>query len=251
MWRSIFTPKWLLLHTAVLGLAVLMANLSFWQFDRLDAKKLFNRTVNSHIAEPIRELSVVLTPTTSVQDVEWRRVAVKGVFKADDAITVINRSQDGSAGYNSVVPLMLPDGSALLVNRGFVLLAMQTPDISKGEVTIIGYLRVSQERTGLGLKDSDSKDTTEFQRFDVPRIASQVDYSVLPMFLQLIQQDPPGTSQWPAPVALPPLDEGSHLSYAVQWLFFSLVAITAWIIVIRRKLRGPITDEAVQAHTSA
>jgi cytochrome oxidase assembly protein ShyY1 len=228
-----------------------MTNLSFWQLHRLDAKKLFNKAVTSHVAEPVRDISTVLTDTSSVKDAEWRRVAVKGVFNADDAVTVINRSQDGSAGYDSVVPLMLSDGSALLVNRGFVPLAMQSPDISKGEVTIIGYLRVSQERTGLGLKDSDSQDTTEFQRFDVPRIASQVDYTVLPMFLQLIQQDPPGTSEWPAPVALPPLDEGSHLSYAVQWLFFSLVALTAWIIVIRRKLRAPITDVAVQAHTSA
>lgn len=251
MWRSLFSPKWLFLHAAILGLVVLMTNLSFWQFHRLDAKKLFNKTVTSHVAEPIREISTVLTDTTAVKDVEWRRVAVQGVFNANDAVTVINRSQDGSAGYNTVVPLMLPDGSAVLVNRGFIPLAMTTPDISKNEVTVIGYLRVSQERTGLGLKDSDSKDTTEFQRVDVPRIASQVDYTVLPMFLQLIQQDPVGTSQWPAPVALPPLDEGSHLSYAVQWLFFSLVALTAWIIVIRRKLRGPITDEAVQAHTSA
>jgi cytochrome oxidase assembly protein ShyY1 len=251
MWRSLFSPKWLFLHAAILSLVVLMTNLSFWQLHRLDAKKLFNKAVTSHVAEPVREISAVLTNTTSVKDVEWRRVAVKGVFNANDAVTVINRSQDGSAGYNSVVPLMLPDGTALLVNRGFVPLAMTTPDISKNEVTVIGYLRVSQERTGLGLKDSDSKDTTEFQRFDVPRIASQVDYTVMPMFLQLIQQDPAGTSQWPAPVALPPLDEGSHLSYAVQWLFFSLVALTAWIIVIRRKLRGQITDGAVQAHTSA
>ena len=251
MWRRLFSPKWLLLHIAVFGLIALMVNLSFWQLDRLDSKKLFNKTVISHVNEPIRELSVVLTGSTSPDVVEWRRIAVKGTFKSQDAVTVINRSQDGSAGYNSVVPLMLPNGSAILVNRGFVPLAMKTPDITDGEVTIIGYLRVSQERTGLGLKDSESKQTTEFQRLDVPRIASQVNYTVLPMFLQLIQQDPAGTSEWPAPVALPPLDEGSHLSYAVQWLFFSLVALTAWIIVIRRKLRGTITDEVVQAHTSA
>lgn len=240
----------MLLHVAVLGLAALMANLSFWQLDRLDSKKAFNKVVNSHIAEPVRELSVVLTDSTSPKEVEWRRVAVKGVFESDDAVTVINRSQDGSAGYDSLVPLMLPDGSAILVNRGFVPLAMPTPDISSAEVTIIGYLRVSQERTGLGLKDADSLDTKEFQRFDVPRIASQLDYAVLPMFLQLIQQNPAATMQWPAPVALPPLDEGSHLSYAVQWIFFSLVALTAWIIVIRKKLKEPVTREAAPERTS-
>lgn len=227
-----------------------MTNLSFWQLDRLDAKKQFNKTVNSHIAEPVREFSAVLTDSTSVQDVEWRRVAVKGVFEPDDAVTVINRSQDGSAGYDSLVPLKLSDGSAVLVNRGFVPLAMKTPEITTGEVTVIGFLRVSQERTGLGLKDSDSRLTTEFQRFDVPRIASQLEYRVQPMFLQLIQQEPQKKSEWPAPVALPPLDEGTHMSYAVQWMFFSLVALTAWIIVIRKKLKEPTTRAAVPAQTS-
>lgn len=234
----------------MLGLAALMANLSFWQLDRLDAKKQFNKTVNGHIAEPVRELSAVLKGGTSPDAVEWRRVAAKGFFQPDDAVTIINRSQDGSAGYDSLVPFMLRDGSALLVNRGFVPLAMPTPDISSVEVTVVGYLRASQERTGLGLKDSDSLDTTEFQRFDVPRIASQLDYPVLPMFLQMIQQDPGSGTQWPAPVALPPLDEGSHLSYAVQWMFFSLVALTAWIIVIRKKLNEPTKREAAPGQTS-
>ena len=228
-----------------------MVNLSFWQFDRLDSKRAFNRSVTTHIAEPVEPLSKVLTDTVRPADVEWRRVTVRGVFDATHAVTVINRSQDGSAGYDSLVPLTIEGGTAVLVNRGFVPLAMANPEIASGEVTAIGFLRASQARSGLGLKDSDAKDTTEFQRFDVPRIASQLDTPVLPMFLQLIQLEPAGASQWPAPVPLPILDEGSHMSYAVQWLFFSLVALTAWIVVIRRKLRETITDEVVQAHTSA
>ena len=241
----------MLLHVAVAGLVVLMVNLSFWQLHRLQSKKEFNKTVTSHIAEPVQKISVVLADDVSTTDVEWRRVVATGVFDPDHAVTVINRSQDGSAGYDSLVPLILPGGSAVLVNRGFVPLAMATPDIKDGEVTVVGYLRVSQQRTGLGLKDSESKDTTEFQRFDVPRIAAQLDYPVLPMFLQLIQQDPANNSDWPAPVALPALDEGPHLSYAVQWMFFSLVAITAWVIVIRKRLKEPSTREAAPTQTSA
>ena len=69
------------------------------------------------------------------------------------------------------------------------------------------------------------------------------------MFLQLIAESPADASQWPAKVALPPLDEGTHMSYALQWFFFCLVALTAWIVVVRRKI-GQVNALA-QEQTSA
>ena len=251
MWRSLFSPKWLLVHIGVAGLVVLMLNLSLWQFHRLDDKKAFNLAVTTRIAQPVRPVFSVLTATELPTNIEWRRVEATGTYDPDEAVTIINRSQNGSAGYDTLVPLTTESGTKILVNRGFVPLAQQAPALPNGKVIVVGYLRASQSRTGLGLKDADSKETTEFQRFDVPRISSQIEGNVAPMFLQLIQDSSSDSEQWPAPVPLPPLDEGSHLSYAVQWIFFSLVALTAWGFVVRKKLRDVATDAAVQAQTSA
>ena len=249
MWRSLFSPKWLLVHIGTAGLIVLMFNLSLWQFHRLDEKKAFNASVSSRIAQPVDPFFSILTDDASPTDIEWRRVEISGTYDTETAVSIINRSQNGSAGYDLLVPLSTDDGVKILVNRGFVPLAVPAPAIPSGRVTVVGYLRASQSRTGLGLKDSDSTKTTEFQRFDVPRIASQIDGDVAPMFLQLIQDSSSNPEQWPAPVPLPPLDEGSHLSYAVQWAFFSLVALTAWVVVVRKKLRESPTDGVVQEQT--
>jgi cytochrome oxidase assembly protein ShyY1 len=126
---------------------------------------------------------------------------------------------------------------------------MAPPAAPSGEIEIIGYLRASQTRSALGPIDSKEVGNTEFQRFDVPLISAHVGKTIEPMFLQLIQESPAGDSQWPAKVALPPLDEGTHLSYAFQWFFFCLVALTAWVVVVRRKILQ--ANASVQAQTSA
>ena len=41
-----------------------------------------------------------------------------------------------------------------------------------------------------------------------------------------------------APVAAPTLSSGPHLSYTVQWILFSLCAIGAWALLVRRALRA-------------
>jgi cytochrome oxidase assembly protein ShyY1 len=126
---------------------------------------------------------------------------------------------------------------------------MSTPAAPTGRIEIVGYLRASQSRSALGPIDSTDANNTEFQRFDVPLISAHVGRTLEPMFLQLIQESPAPSSQWPAKVPLPPLDEGTHLSYAMQWFFFCLVAFTAWVVVIRRKILQ--VNASVQAQTSA
>ena len=71
------------------------------------------------------------------------------------------------------------------------------------------------------------------------------------MFVQVIEENPTTAGPWPSVVGLPALGEGSHLSYAFQWAFFSLVSLTGWIVVIRRKWLAGSNDPSVQVPTSA
>jgi len=127
---------------------------------------------------------------------------------------------------------------------------MESPIAPSQPIQVLGYLRQSQNRSALGAVDSSDKDATEFQRFDIPRISQVMTGNVAPMFLQRIKETPSNNEQWPATVALPALSEGTHFSYAMQWFFFSLVALAAWVIVIRRKLLEKPTSEAAQEQTS-
>ena len=226
-----------------------MLNLGFWQLSRLDEKRNFNSVLSTHSSTPVQSLDVAVPAKWNKATSEWLRVSVTGSYDFSKAVTIINRSQDGTAGYNSVVPFTSTNNRTILVNRGFVPLVMEAPVAPTEEIEIIGYLRASQSRSALGPIDSTEAGNTEFQRFDIPLISAHVGKTIEPMFLQLITESPAGESQWPAKVALPPLDEGTHMSYALQWFFFCLVAFTAWVVVIRRKITQ--VNALTQAQTSA
>ena len=226
-----------------------MANLGFWQLNRLDQKREFNSVLQSHSSTPIQTLDKAVPDKWNKESSEWMRVTITGSYDPSKAVTIINRSQDGTAGYNSVVPFTSLNQRTILVNRGFVPLVMEPPIAPTGEIEIVGYLRASQARSALGPIDSTEAGNTEFQRFDIPLIAAHVGKTIEPMFLQLIEESPADASQWPAKVALPPLDEGTHMSYAMQWFFFCLVALTAWVVVVRRKISQ--VNASTQEQTSA
>jgi len=249
MVRKLLSPRWILIHIGVASFILLMLNLGFWQLNRLDDKKEFNTVLREHTSSPIRTLDKAVPTTWNTTTSEWIRVSITGTYDSSKAVTIVNRSQDGTAGYNSAVPFTSLSNRTILVNRGFIPLVIPTPPVPTGKIELVGYLRASQSRSALGPIDSTEAGNTEFQRFDIPLISSNVGGNLEPMFLQLIQESPASNSPWPAIVQLPPLDEGTHFSYALQWFFFCLVAFTAWVVVIRRKITQ--VNALTQAQTSA
>jgi surfeit locus 1 family protein len=249
MVRKLLSPRWVLIHIGVVSIILLMLNFGFWQLNRLDEKKNFNSVLRAHTSAPLQTLDEAVPIKWNKASNEWVRVSITGSYDSSKAVTIINRSQDGTAGYNSAVPFTSINNRTILVNRGFIPLALPTPVAPTGKIEIAGYLRASQTRSGLGPVDFKEVGNTEFQRFDIPLISTYVGGTVEPMFLQLIQESPAPDSQWPAKVPLPPLDEGSHLSYALQWFFFCLVALAAWVVVVRRKVSQ--INASLRAQTSA
>jgi cytochrome oxidase assembly protein ShyY1 len=250
MLRGLASPRWILIHIGIGSLTAFMMFLGFWQLNRLEVKRQLNDSIITRTAERVMPMADVLTKNANPQDLEWRRVSLTGTYKTEEAITVINRSQNNTAGYNVVVPLYTNDG-VVIINRGFVPLAITSPPSPTTPVTIVGFLRLSQQRSALGAIDSSDPEANEFQRFDIPRIAAGINADVAPMFVQVIEENPTTAGPWPSVVGLPALGEGSHLSYAFQWAFFSLVSLTGWIVVIRRKWLAGSNDPFVQAPTSA
>ena len=231
-----------------------MVNLGFWQLRRLDDKRTFNAKVTTRSEMPVEDIGRVTgagpgAPDFTAASFDWRRVTVKGSYHFEKAVRVVNRSQDGAAGYDQVVPLLTEEYGWVIVNRGFIPLSIDVAEtLPPDPVTVAGYLRVSQQRGALGAVDSTEIGNKDFQRFDIPLMAKQLNGTVFPMYVQLFKETPATIVQWPAPVSFPELSEGPHKSYAVQWFFFCLVALGAWGVVIRRKWRA---DGAATLQTPA
>ena len=221
-----------------------MVNLGFWQLRRLDDKRAFNAVLTERTEQPVTPIEQVLSPTVvgtddpEVATREWLPVSARGRYDNERAVTVINRSQNGTAGKDSLVPFVLSDGRTLLVNRGFVPLALDVPPAPTDEINVVGYLRRTETRGTLGAIDNTDRANTEFHRFDVDLIGARTGDGVVPMYLQLVKESPSLNAQWPAVNPLPEQDEGPHLSYAFQWFFFSLVGLAGWIVAAMRSVRA-------------
>ena len=228
-----------------------MISLGFWQLGRLDERKSANAIITSAMDRQPEPLSTVLPAGASstseqVKAAEYQPVYVSGVYRADEQVLVNNRTNNGSPGYWVVTPLVLADGTAVAINRGWIPFSY-TEDGSwddfappKGTVVVQGLLRQSQVRETNGLvsspKDPEAGTLRTLARLDVGRLAQQIDERLIPGYISLRAQDPPQVDL-PVPVPLPELSQGPHLGYAMQWFAFSLLTIIVYPLLLRRYAR--------------
>jgi cytochrome oxidase assembly protein ShyY1 len=237
MYRFLLRPKWIGFHLLVVAAIVTMVNLGFWQLRRLDQRQAFNALIEQRYDQPPVPLDEIVTPGVDPDDIEWRPITTSGEYLPDELILIANRSQNGRAGLNVVVPLQLDDGRILLVNRGFVPLSEETPaDLPATEVELVGRIRQSQERRLGQLSDPAEGELDTAQRVDIDRLSAQLPGEVVPVYVDLIESNPPEGGDWPEPVAAPTLGEGNHLSYAAQWFIFSTAVAVGWVLAVRRSI---------------
>jgi surfeit locus 1 family protein len=247
-YRFLRQPRWVLFSALMLGLVVLMVNLALWQLRRLDEK----RTRNDRIAEAVAAEPLALDPSSDLP--EWTTVSADGTYDVSHQVLIRNRSLGGQAGFHVVTPLRIADGPALLVNRGWIPLvgadgaAPAPPPPPTGAVSVSGRVRASQHK-GRFLSPTDPPEGTleQLYRVDIPRIAQQVPYPLLPVYVELISTVPEPGSPQPALIPVPEPDEGPHLAYAGQWIFFSGCVIAGWVLVVRRAAKASATSPATRA----
>ena len=237
MYWFLLRPKWIGFTLGIVLLIVVMINLGFWQLRRLDQRREFNAAVEARYDAAPQPLDSVLTLGTDPDDVQWRPVTAVGTYRTEGTVHIVNRSQNGFAGDNIVVPFDLGDGRVLLVNRGFLPMGDDVPPAPSGEVEVIGRLRPSQTRHFAQLSDPSAGTLTEAQRVDIPRLQQQVDGELVDMYVDVFASDP-ADSPVLEPVVKPDLSEGPHLSYAIQWFCFAVVALVGAVILLRRDRRA-------------
>jgi cytochrome oxidase assembly protein ShyY1 len=237
MYRFLLRPKWIGFHLLVAAGIVAMVSLSLWQMRRLDSRQEFNARVEARFDQPAESLDSLLTPSAEFADIEWRPAIAVGTYLPDEQVLIANRSQGGRAGDNILTPLVLDDGRIMLVNRGFVPLAIDVPAAPTGTIAVEGRLRQSQQRRLGQLSDRADGELTVAQRIDIDRLAPQFPGEVAPMYLDLIRSNPAQPTGLPDPVIPPDLSEGSHLSYSVQWLIFALCVAVGWVLAVRKSIQ--------------
>ncbi len=232
-------PGWAWGLLAVVGLAVLFCFLGRWQYGRHEAKVARNVRLDTDYAAPAVPLSELLGSATAplAPAVVWRPVRASGRYEPASSVLVRNRPLDGVYGYEVVVPLRLADGSALLVDRGWIPNGRtgarpdSVPAPPSGPVTVTGRLRPGEPAL------AQTPPPGQELRIDLARIGAQVGGPVYQAYLVLAEESPAPTT---SPAALPRPDEdlGPHLAYAWQWWGFAVSGFGLYGYYLRKETRG-------------
>ncbi|MEY2755993.1 MAG: hypothetical protein RJB65_2351 [Actinomycetota bacterium] len=258
MYRFLATPRWIGFHLLCAAAVAGMVTAGFWQLSRLDQRAVFKDDVRSRTAAPVVDLAELRADGDDglVAD-EWRRVEATGTYLADPQFTVVNVSQDGSAGQDPVNGLLLDDGTVLIVNRGFTTSADAVPPPPTGTVTVTGRIRLSQTAGYGQASDDGTQPLTQIRRVDLGALSQQFEQPVLPVYIDQTDMSIETAGRL-VPVAFPNLDGGPpHLSYALQWFTFSASVAVGWVLAVRKsvrtrkgiapKRRPPVIDDSYAA----
>lgn len=247
MYRFALRGRWLAGGLAVVAAAGVCVRLGIWQLHRLDERRDYTSLVDERGELPPASLDDVLpSGAGDVGDSEYRQVTVEGRYEIDHEILVLARSHQGVPGQHVLTPLRLSDGSAVLVNRGFVPVtdpeAVVPPEAraSGGAVVVEGVLRAS-ENGGRFFAATEAARTAgtlgHVNRIDVGRIDEEVPGSLRPAYVRVEAPIRESTGQVPTPLLPPEPGDGPHLGYAAQWFAFAVVFLAGWAVLIRRSAR--------------
>ncbi|HEY6099588.1 MAG TPA: SURF1 family protein, partial [Anaeromyxobacter sp.] len=158
----------------------------------------------------------------SADSARERRVRARGRFDYAAERVWPGRSFEGTPGVALITPLRLGDGSAVLVDRGWA------PSADAFHVDRAAY-REPDSASVAGLALVPPRGRGDVEAADAA--------GLLPF---VIQQEEPEAERglprrWPAPA----LDNGPHLSYAIQWFSFALIALVGTAALLRRTRAAP------------
>lgn len=228
MYRFLLSWRWLGAFVLALVVAAGCVLLGQWQWDRREERLARNALVTGNYdREPVSLDALVSEPDDPLpQGTEWTPVRLVGTYAGDETRLVRNRPLDGRSGYHVLVPLETQDGDVLLIDRGW-LPAGQTgaapehvPAPPPGQVTVVARLRPAEPAGSRGAPPGQVQTIT-------PATAGIDSEGLVENAYGVLAQETPAPSEALRAIPRPQIDEGPHLSYALQWFVFALLGFIA------------------------
>jgi cytochrome oxidase assembly protein ShyY1 len=241
--------------------AATMVGLGLWQLDRYHHRTAINDRIDAASANPPVALEDVLTPPRAptpgavgpppAAESGWTRVTVAGRYDQSREVLARARTVEHRVGFEVVTPLVLDDGTAVLVNRGWLPPAgagaatpPQVPAAPAGEVTVIGRVHAPESRAGA---PEPFGGVLAVRRIDPARLAPSLPYALYGAYLTVESQTPPAD---PIFVGTGPTYEnaGMNAGYVVQWWLFAALTLAGYVYLAVREGRTSARGPAGQPH---
>lgn len=231
MFKFLLTPKWIALTLAVIVLIPTFKALSDWQWSRFNNRQNLNNSVSDSQQKPtvpFTELAPNGELTASTD--QWRTVSATGMFISTEQYLVRKKSLDSDPGLWVVTPFQLDSGQIITVVRGWTAAAASAQmsptlsDIPNSKYELTGRLR----QITLPIKP-EPKDIPSGQRVGIdPKYGTA--------YLELTSVSPAIDAPEVVTLPGPKLTEGTHRSYAIQWIIFIVMLVGGYGVLVRNEL---------------
>jgi len=231
------TWPWALLTIAACALFVTLGR---WQWSRGEHRAAqwaeFEASESATIARDATATEIATLP-------RFTRVRLSGVLDGAHQFLLDNISDAGRAGYEVLTPLRLADGTAVLVDRGWVQgsgYRDRLPDVALESASAprtisgrVGALPVAGVAAGR-VPPPASGEWPRLASFPAHEdLAAVLPYPLAAGVVLLDPADPQGYARRWRP---PGLEPARHFSYAVQWWAFAALALVLFVVLnFRRK----------------
>ncbi|MBO1269048.1 SURF1 family cytochrome oxidase biogenesis protein [Arthrobacter cavernae] len=244
MYRFLFSSKWLGYFVLALIFATACVFLGRWQMDRrAETLAEINRVVSNYSATPVPFADIKEQFATLDPEREWTQVELRGHYDVDGQRVVRNRPLNGQPGYDVVVPFRLATGEAVVIDRGWLPIGNNTPghpDVVPappvGEVTVVARLKPSEPKLDRGAVDG------QLASIDLPGFASELDYPLQTGAYGQLASESPAVQPMPVAFPKPATEEGTHLSYSLQWFAFGVLMFIGFGYAARQQARNAAID---------
>jgi cytochrome oxidase assembly protein ShyY1 len=215
-----------------LGLVLLCIWAANWQYTRGVDRHARNNVIEERIAQSPIELSA--RDADPVNN-EWQSVSANGRFDSNQQILLRNRYSEGKYGYEVLTLFTSNSSEKFWVDRGWVqagATATTPPEVTKvpeADVSITGRFRLdsSLPRGSFFALPGDGQGL-------VSELNAQSQLDTEKFYIDLLSGSDPSLT--PAvPAQLPPLSDGPHMAYALQWLFFGGLIVYGRILIRRTR----------------
>ena len=199
---------------------LLCARLSLWQFERAEQKAAMESAARQSMSAP----PIVLRKDSQLRP--FLRATAAGKYSPELQILIDNKVRNKIAGMHIITPLILEDGAAIAINRGFVARGELPPPPPSGFVVVRGVLQ--SDNADAFVLSAQTESENVWQNLNLQKYAQVAGLPLLS--LALFAED----------VAAPAIVRTDYKSarsigYALQWATFAALTFIFYIIVGFRK----------------
>lgn len=227
-----FRPGLILIPAIVV--AAVCVRLGIWQLDRLYQRRASNASIVAATALP----AIRLNEGAATGDRVNRRATARGELDRSHEVVLRRFEYQGAPGVRVVTPLLLAGSdSGVLVLRGFVnaddamharLDSLDEP----GTLDLTGVLKAVPTSPDSGGPLGPANALT-WRRLDLAALRARSPYPLLDVYL-IADRDSVHRG-FPIRLEPDPLDDGPHLSYALQWFGFAITAVVVGGVIALKK----------------